>query len=464
MPEKSLSAIPRPLRDQYEKGLAAIQRQNLDYAIAIFSGVLQSEPAFYACREALRATQMKKAGSGGGGFFKKMLGSASNSPMLAKGQMALRNNPLEAIHIAEQILSGDPSSTAAHRMLAEGALAADLPRTAALSLEIVFKNSPDREVALKLGEALARGGQGERAESILAELRRTFPNDPEIAKVLKNVSAKRTLSEGGYEALEGGSGSYRDILKNKEEAVSLEQEKREVKSDDLTAKLIGEYEARIVLEPRNLRLLRSVAELYAQKKQFDRALEYYQRSMGTDGVSDPSLEKAISETNLKKFDHLLSQLDPQAADYSEQVARIQAERQAFEVEDCRRRVEKYPNDLQIRFEMGELYLKAGKITEAIQELQKAQANPHRRLQAMGYLGQCFARRGMNDLAARTLQNAIREKVVLDDEKKELIYQLGCTFEKMGKKEEAIEQFKIIYETDIGYKDVAAKVDAYYSGG
>jgi hypothetical protein len=33
---------------------------------------------------------------------------------------------------------------------------------------------------------------------------------------------------------------------------------------------------------------------------------------------------------------------------------------------------------------------------------------------------------------------------------------------MGKKAEAIEQFKLIYEADIGYKDVAAKVDAYYS--
>jgi hypothetical protein len=39
--------------------------------------------------------------------------------------------------------------------------------------------------------------------------------------------------------------------------------------------------------------------------------------------------------------------------------------------------------------------------------------------------------------------------------------LGCVLEKMGKREEAIEQFKIIYEQDIGYKDVAAKVDAYY---
>jgi tetratricopeptide (TPR) repeat protein len=462
MPEKSLSVIPRPLRDQYEKGLAAIQRQNLDYAIAIFTGVLQAEPAFYACREALRAAQMKKTGAGGGGFFKKMLGTASNSPMIAKGQMALRNNPLEAIHIAEQILGGDPNSIPAHRLLAEGALAADLPRTASLSLEIVFKNAPDREVAIKLGEALARGGQGDRAESILSELRRTFPNDPEIARVLKNVSAKRTLSEGGYEALEGGGGSYRDILKNKDEAVALEQEKREVKSDDVTARLIGEHEAQIVREPKNLRLIRSVAELYAQKKQFDKALEYYQRSMGTDGVSDPTLEKAIFETTLRKFDHALAGLDPQAADFAGQTERIQGERQTFEVEDCRRRVEKYPNDLQIRFELGELYFKAGKITEAIQEFQKAQANSNKRIHAMGYLGQCFARRGMNDLAARTFQNAIKEKAVFDEEKKDLIYQLGCTFEKMGKTEEAIEQFKIIYESDIGYKDVAAKVDAYYS--
>jgi hypothetical protein len=69
---------------------------------------------------------------------------------------------------------------------------------------------------------------------------------------------------------------------------------------------------------------------------------------------------------------------------------------------------------------------------------------------------------LNDLASRQLQTAVKEKVVFDDEKKELIYALGCVYEKMGKTEEAIEQFKQIYEVDIGYKDVAAKVDTYYS--
>jgi hypothetical protein len=66
------------------------------------------------------------------------------------------------------------------------------------------------------------------------------------------------------------------------------------------------------------------------------------------------------------------------------------------------------------------------------------------------------------MAARKFQDAIKEKPNFDEEKKALTYQLGCVFEKMNKPEEAIEQFKIIYEEDIGYKDVSAKVDAYYA--
>jgi tetratricopeptide (TPR) repeat protein len=216
-------------------------------------------------------------------------------------------------------------------------------------------------------------------------------------------------------------------------------------------------------EPRNLKLMREIAELYAQKKEFDTALEYCQKIKNTEGGNEPSLEQFAMNIGLKKFDHALSQLDPNASDYAECVARIEAERQNFQLEECKGRAERYPTDLQIRFELGELYFKAGKINEALAEFQKAQANPNRRIQAMAYLGQCFARKGMNDMAARRLQEAIKEKAVFDEEKKELLYQLGSVLEKTGKNDEAIEQFKQIYEVDIGYKDVSAKVDAYYAG-
>jgi tetratricopeptide (TPR) repeat protein len=74
----------------------------------------------------------------------------------------------------------------------------------------------------------------------------------------------------------------------------------------------------------------------------------------------------------------------------------------------------------------------------------------------------MAAKGMYDLASRRLQDALREKTVFDDEKKELLYLYGTVLEKMNNREEAIKQFIQIYEMDIGYKDVSAKVDAHYA--
>src|SRR2546423_1158260 len=409
MPEKNLTEIPKDLRDLYQKGSIALQRQNFDYAIAIFNQVLQREPGFFEGRQALRVAQFKKAG-GSTNFFKKMLGGASSSPLLAKAQLSLRKNPLEAIQMAEQILNADPQSSGALKVLAEAALAADMPRTSCFSYEILLKNSPkDYDLNMDYGKALARAGQGDKAEAVYTELMRLFPHKGEIAEALKDLSARTTLNEGGYEALADGTGSYRDVLKDKDKAVALEQEDRQVKSDDVADRLIQEYEERLPKEPKNLKLLRTLSELYSQKKDYDRAIEYAERIRSSEGGTDPSLDRMIADITIKKYNHLLSQLDPAAPEHAEQTARVQAERQAFQLQECQKRAERYPTDLQIRYEMGELYFQAGKITEAIGEFQKAQSNPQRRLQSLGYLGQCFARRGKNDSAVRMLQNALQGK-------------------------------------------------------
>jgi tetratricopeptide (TPR) repeat protein len=464
MAEKNVNEVPREARLLFTKANEAVQRENLDYAIALFNQVLEKEPGFFDCRKALRAAQLQRAGSGGG-FLKKMWGSASSSPQVAKARMALNKNPAEAMAIAEQILNGDPNSSAAHRLIVEAANALELPQTAVMSLDTLVKNSPkDKNLAIEFAHAVGTtGGDTSQAERILGDLSRNSPNDGELNQALKDLSARKTLDQGGYNALEGGQGSYRDILKDKQQAASLEQEQRVVKSEDVTERLIGEDEARLKTEPNNLKVVRRLAELYAQKKQFERALGLYERIKSSDMGNDPSLERAIADTIVRRFDDQLEQLDPAAPDYAEQSARIQAEKLNFQVTECQKRVEKYPTDLAIRFEMGQFYFQTGKITEAIQEFQKAQQNPHKRLLAMSFLAQCFAKRKMFDLAARTLQNAIKEKPVFDEEKKDLVYNLGCVLESMGKKEEAIEQFKQIYELDAGYKDVTAKVEAFYAG-
>ncbi len=463
MPEKTVNDIPRDVRQLFTKGNDALLRDNFDYAVDLFCQVLLREPAFFECRKALRTAQHGKSG-GGGGFFKKAWSSASSSPQVLKAQATLRSAPAAALAIAEQVLNGDPENSGAHRVVVSAATALEFPQTAVMSLDALVRNSPkDKHVAIEFATRVAATGDVQRGERLLQELYRLSPNDADLAQALKDISARRTLDEGGYDKLAGGEGSYRDILRNEAEAKSLEQENRVQRSEDVAERLIAGYETRLQTEPDNLKLVRQLAELYTQKKQFDRALALYDRIKASGMGNDPSLDRAIAETRVRQFDDQIQTLDPAAGDHPQRAAQLTAEKLAFQVAECQQRVDKFPTDLAIRFEMGALYFQAGKIGEAIQELQKAQGNPHKRIAALNLLAQCFAKRKMHDLAAKTLQNAIKEKLLFDDEKKELIYNLGCVFEAMGKKEDAIEQFKLIYESDIGYRDVMAKVDAYYAG-
>jgi tetratricopeptide (TPR) repeat protein len=463
MPEKSLNELSQDFRKLYTKGVEAMQRDNADYAVDLFTQILSREPAVFEVRKMLRVAQQAKSGASKG-FFKRAFSSAGSSPQYAKGQMALRKNPLEAMQIAEEILNTDANSPSGHKLLAEAALAAQMPREAVMSLEVLVQHSPkDKDLSYQLAEALALSGERTRGEEVLMALQRQHPTDGEISSRLKNLSATKTLNEG-YGKIQDGSGSYRDALRNKDEAVSLEQANRQVKTDDSALTLIKDWEDRLEREPNNLKMLKNLAEVYAQRGDFDKSLGYYNRMVGVDGGADASLMKQMADVRLKKFNHALAQLDKTAFDYEERAAQIKAERAAYQLEECRQRAERYPTDLQIKYELGQLYFEAGKITEAIQEFQKSQQNPNRRIQSVTYLAKCFEKRGMNDLASRRLQEVLKEKLTFDEEKKDLVYTLGCVFDKMGKKEEAIEQFKALYEIDIGYKDVAKRVDDYYAGG
>jgi tetratricopeptide (TPR) repeat protein len=463
MPEIELTGLPRELRQLHTKGVEALQRDNFEYAIELFMQVLRGAPGCVDVRRALRRAQVGKVGAKSG-LFRKMLSGASTAPLLAKAQMALRSDPGEALQLAEQILAADPNSSQGLRLAAEAALALEMPRSAVLALEVLARNNPtDKEIVIKFGNALADIGEVARAEQTLVNLKRQLPNDPEVQQALKNLSARRTLNEGGYEKAQQEGGSYRDMLKDKNEAVRLEQENRTVRTEDINERLIAEYESRLAGADRgNIKLMRSLAEIYTQKKRFAEARKYFDLIKATDTGNDPGLDKAMADVRVKELEHQMAQLDPTAEDYTEKQAELSAGKQATQLEDCKRRVEKYPTDMALRYELGVLCFQAGKISEAIQEFQKAQTNPHKRIPAMSFLAQCFGKRKMYDLAARTLQNALKEKLVFDDEKKDLIYNLGVMLEQMGKREEAIEQFKQIYESDIGYRDVAAKVDAYYA--
>jgi hypothetical protein len=53
---------------------------------------------------------------------------------------------------------------------------------------------------------------------------------------------------------------------------------------------------------------------------------------------------------------------------------------------------------------------------------------------------------------------------MDEIKKEITYNLGTCYEVAGQPGKALDQWKMIYEYDMTYRDVAARVEASYGGG
>ena len=129
--------------------------------------------------------------------------------------------------------------------------------------------------------------------------------------------------------------------------------------------------------------------------------------------------------------------------------------------DARKRIERNPTDLQVRFELGELFINAGRFREALPELQRARQNPNARLKAMNLLGRSYSELGMLDLAAKQLEEAAKEILSMDAMKKEIVYNLGLVYERMGEREKSLNCMKQIYEADYGYKDVAMRVESSY---
>ena len=293
------------------------------------------------------------------------------------------------------------------------------------------------------------------ADEVITELAKAHPQDLEVLQLSKNMTARVTMAQGGYDKVTAGEADYREVLKDEAEAILLEQENRRSEQESTAESLIREYEGRLQDDPENLKLIRSLAELYNRKKEFDKSIEYYELFNKTNLRSESAVDRAIVHTKLRRYDHQIESVSGEEAD------KLTEERKAFEIEQIQKLSETYPSDLTLRFELGVLQFESGDVQSAIRSFQRAQGNPHKEIAALTYLGQCFSKRGMNDMAARTLQNALDKKEVMDDEKMDLLYQLGCVLDSMDKKEESIEQFKQIYERDIGYKDVADRVDAYY---
>lgn len=461
-----MSATPLNSGQQtsFNKAKEATTKRNHDYAITLLTPLVKEAYTHIESRRLLRANLKAKLGNMS--FLQKKMALASILPLVAKGRMALKN-PSDAMAIAEDILAKDPASTQGHELLADAALAAELSDLEIFALESIRESDPkNAENLRRLGETYLRLGEAQKAQEAFQAALAINPNDGEANKGLKDASAAFASAAGGWEE----KGDFRQSLKSSDEAKQLEQAARAVSSEESIMDQINTVYAEFDENNPNVNVTKKIATLYEKAKDIDNALQWYEYSFELTNRADPSIEKSISRLNNLQLDQRLKdkKAELEATTDEEQRAALQTELDQLEgqraeqsLQEAKERVARYPNDLQLRFELGQALVKTGDFKSAVPELQQALRQPAVRHKAFHLLGSCYWNRNMLDLAKKQFDTAIGEIPVMDSLKKDLIYDRGTLLETMDDKEAALEDFKSIYEVDSQYRDVEARIEAAY---
>ena len=451
---------PRQIK-QLEGADRAISK-DINYSIDIYSSILKQSPGCLELRKHLRAQQFKNAKGSKKGMG-SLLGKITNAPFIFKGKS--HKDPESAISSAEELIAKNPHNVAAHLMLADACTKLEMSGTIVFAYETIRSIQPkDLATLKKLANAYLESGQSDLAIQTGNAILEINPSDGDAEDMMKRASVAVAMTKGKWE----GSSDFREQLKDKDEAEALEQSAKTVNDAKGLEALIRQAYENVQAEPQNLNHYRQLSEYYERYSDLQNAISWIQQARNLEaGKGDVSLEEKERQLTLAYYGEIIEQWenatagDPDNPQNQKGLADAVLAKKKFQRNQLESLVKRYPNEYGYRFELGCILYEEAEYDTCLPHFQLAQRNAKVRLDAILFLGRAYLNKKFFDLAIEQFKLLKSEIQIMDERKKDAIYQLGCCFEAMDKAEEAIEEFKIVYSADISFRDVADKINAYY---
>ena len=137
-----------------------------------------------------------------------------------------------------------------------------------------------------------------------------------------------------------------------------------------------------------------------------------------------------------------------------------------EIEILSARVERYPQDARLKFELAKCYMQSQQFAEAIPLLQGAVADSRLECDVLVYLGDCFNRENKPTLALRQFDKAkdLVNGIEKPDLFKKIHYALGVLYQKAADQEKTEFHFNEVLSKDYDYRDTLKRLEEMQSGG
>ena len=435
------------------RGRQALETGKYDLAVDMLMEAVSAAPDILETRKLLRAAQIanfrKNGKTGFGAKLAYMMARQKIMGLVKKGQ------GVEAMAEAEKLLSLNPMDPDNIEAAVKAAEAAGKADHAAITVEAAYEcSNKDPGLLERVATYYTMAKHWDKARDAYRKLSELKPGDQRILQMLKNAEAQATMNAGWNDSV-GKKGGFQNLIANKEQAAKLDAANKAVVTGDDAELLIAEKLQQIASEPKNMNARRALARIYIQGKRYYEAIEVLQQAIEASGTMDPELDRMLSQTTVQYYDQQIAALREQGQ--AEEADQMEADKNQFVFDDLSQRVERYPNDLHLRYELGKQYFTYGYYDDALTHLQLAQKSPKDRLSALYYLAMCFIYQGQTDMGVMQLETARDAIPTMDDLKKKIVYQLGLCAESAGDLEKAYQYYKDVYSTDVGFEDLSERM-------
>src|SRR5690606_10800908 len=186
-----------------------------------------------------------------------------------------------------------------------------------------------------------------------------------------------------------------------------------VKTEDVVDRLIAQAQEEYKAKPDDAQAIDLFAKrLLERARPEDEKLAYKVLMDGFEKTQQFRFRQRAGDLRLRAAKRQLNAYrdaaEKNAADAAaqERYRRAQAKFAEMETEEFKARVEAYPTDLGLKFELGRRLVEAGQHEEAVALFQQAQADPKHRVESLRYLGQAFLQMGWVSESVHTYRQAL----------------------------------------------------------
>ncbi|MDR0931445.1 MAG: tetratricopeptide repeat protein [Victivallales bacterium] len=462
MQKKTVESVTPELREIYHK---ALKLANESERMEALKNLLQQEPGFIEARAKLRDLERKKVmrDSGLARFFARL----SNPTGKIKG--LVKKNPVQAMNLCEDALLKTLDNVPILLLLSEAADNAGAPFISAEAMERASEVRPfDHSFVLKIATYLQKSGRSAEALKRLHVLATNNPNDKEIQNVYRqaiNFDAKQRdqAKNVGMAQIEEGGGS--NAMGSR--AAAILQLLENTIHDAAQAKLVANELLKLLATGDSMDVRRKLASAYVIMGDFDKAVAELNKVIAATAAYDPMLDKRLEEAEVGKIDKEIAQIKrrppKELADPAGRIAELTEMRKQLQLDHALSRIEHYPNDVGLIYDLGKLRLERGEYELAIEQFMISRQSARNEVISHIGLAECYEKQENYPAAIEELETVLSIIPRLDKDRLTTAYSLARIMEKIGDFAKALAYYKELYELEPRFRDVKAKIDMLESG-